>query len=151
VKYIESIDEMILWDWRKCLEGKHEYCRVDINKGTEQEDELFYDLLYDQYLQRFGLAKDYERILEIRVEMTEIRCEYCENGNLFLMNRVKVLEAEIEDIVKRSEEGMDTDDCLMYLSKWMGYRVDQKVITIVEFQTYLKAYEKETKALNKTA
>jgi hypothetical protein len=144
--YYSNIDEMPLWNWRKCVEGLLEYCRLNQKKGKGNTDLENWTRLYDQYLARFGLAKDHELVIEKKLQLADLQLEYCENGIDFSLNKIRRLEREIEDILNRTKTGATIEECLMVLSKWMGFRLDQKVTTIMEFQTYLESYEKEAKA-----
>lgn len=149
MNYYVSIDEFPLWNWRQCVEGLLNYTRINPKKGKDKNDLLAWEKLFDQNIERFGLAGDHERIIELKLELANLQCDYCIENSPFLLNRIKVLQADIKDILERAQEGATIDECLMALSKWMGFRLDQKVITVVEFNTYLKAYQAEGKQQKK--
>lgn len=143
--YINSIDELLLWNWRQCVEGKTEFTRVNIKVGTKEKDAVTWLKLQDQHIDRFGLGTDQERLMELKIELAELQCDYCIDGNDFILNRINAIEQDIIDIIEKAQEGATIDECLMALSKWIGFRVSQKEITVVEFNTYLNAFQKEGK------
>lgn len=145
MKYFDDIEEFPLWNWRKCTQGEENYTRIRKQLGTKKRDSVAWENLQDQHIEKFGLADDHEKILELKMQMAEMQLDYCIDKNAFLLNAIRVIEEDIKEILDRSMEGASIDDCLMALSKWMGFRLDQKVISVVEFQTYLKAYQTEAK------
>lgn len=143
--YYETIDEMPLWNWRKCTEGKTEFVRLNKKVGNKKKDADVWTFLYDENIERFGLGKDQETIYELRLRLAELQCDYCIEGNTFMLNEIRMIEQEIIDIVDRIQNGASIDECLMVLSKWMGFRINQKETTVAEFYTYLNAFQDEGK------
>ena len=100
--YYYDIDEMPLFNWRKCQEKQdYKYTRKDIKKGTEEEDLKAWDIIYDSYLSEFGLGSEYERILEIKTRIAELQCNLVIEDDRFLLNEIKRLERELNDILNR--------------------------------------------------
>lgn len=146
MKYYDSIDTITLFAWRRVTAGDLTYLRVDREKGSDEEDIAAFELLMDEYYEDFGLGEDYKRVLELMVEIAKVQCKYCIDENEFLLNRVTILKTELNDILERPVEGT-LDDCLVYLSKWLSFRLDQKAISVREFYKYLEAYKKEAQIL----
>ena len=88
MKYFESIDTLTLWRWRKAMAGDWRYCRIDLEDGTPKEDEKAWTRLRDEHIQMFGLGKEYERILELQLEIAELQCEYVISGTTFMLNQI---------------------------------------------------------------
>lgn len=150
--YYDLIDEMPLFNWEQCINGNLNYARINPkSKGKERKDLEAWETLYDQHLQRFGIGSEHQRILDKKIELAELQCEYCIDGNAFLLNRIKMLETDIKDILERTQQGMSIDECLMLLSRWLGFHLSKKQITCVEFQNYLKAYDKQAKEQKKNS
>ena len=143
--YIQSIDELSLWNWRKCVDGKIEFTRLKKTVGTKAKDAEAWIKLLDQHIERFGLGKDHEQIINLKLELAELQCDYCIEGNAFLLNRIRMIEQDMKDIIERAQNGATVDECLMALSKWMGFHLKQKEVTVVEFNTYLEGFQKAGK------
>ena len=60
VKYWESINEMPMFNWVKCGDGDLKYVTIELIDEPKQ-NQIQYDKLYDQYLERFGLSDEFER------------------------------------------------------------------------------------------
>lgn len=133
---------MPLYNWRKCQEGNELiYTRVDLKKGSENEDIEAWDNIYDTFLLEFGLGKDYERILDIRTEIALLQCEYVIEDNKFLLNRIKQLEIELKDLVDKPNQ-TDLDTTIIYIEKWMGFAIREKETTVRKFYKLLREYQK---------
>lgn len=146
--YYGDIDEMPLYNWRKCNEGKVHYTRKNLEKGTKKRDHEQWEKTYDSYLAEFGLGQDYARYYELKIELAVIQCEFVETDDRFLLNRIKQLEHEIKELLER-EPGADTDTAIVHLSKWMGSLIDQKKVTVRMFYKMLNEQQKEAEALKK--
>ena len=142
MRQYDLIDEMPLFNWEQCINGNINYCRIDPKSkfGNEKQDLKAWENLYDQYLKKFGLSSDHQRIIDLKNELALAQCDYCIDGNTFLLNRIRMLETDIKDILERSQQGMSIDQCLIVLSKWLKFHLDKKKITCTEFQNYLKAF-----------
>lgn len=147
--YYNSIDDMPIYNWRKCSEKEElQYCRIDINKGTEQEDIEAWDIIYDSFLAEFGLGKDYKRILELQMQIAEAQCDFIINDDQFLRNRIKQLEIELNELLDKPVVN-DMDTVIIHLEKWRGFAVDEKNTTVRKFYKLLREYQKEIERIKK--
>ena len=146
--YYDDIDEFPWWNWKRCQKGKKEYTRKDINKGTEEEDLKAWEKIYDGYLEEFGLGKDYEYYFELRMEKAMLECRLVLEGNLFLQNRINVLELKIIEILDRGESQGD-NKVLVYLSKWMSTIIQEKTTSVKMVYQMLEAYQQEAEQAKK--
>ena len=144
--YYELINKFPLSKWRACLEGDHSYTRMDLDVGSEDQDEASWEVLYNQYLDKFGLGDDQKRMFDLKKEIAFLQINYVIDGNEFLKNNINRLESELNEILKRPVEG-SFDECIIYLSKWLGYHFDQDIRTVVDFHTSMDLYRKEADKL----
>lgn len=142
--YYNSIDDLLLYNWRHCLKGDIVYVRLDLSKGNEKDDILYWEKIYDSYLKEFGLGKDYEYYLELKLELAQKQCEFVLTGVRFLLNRIEVLEVLIHELMTRNTGG-DLDTLIIYVSKWMGQIINDKTITTKMFLKMVEEYNKANK------
>ncbi len=62
VSFWESIDEMPLFDWRKCMDGNIEF--VNREQKEHEGNEQQWIKLHDEYLERFGIGEKFEKYLK---------------------------------------------------------------------------------------
>ena len=164
--YYKSIDEMPLFNWRKCQEqGLLMFSRIEgktvVNarkwvvwllsfvykrgKFTTENDLKAWEKIYDSYLAEFGLGDDYEYLLDLKQRITEVNLDIAISGDKFLLNKSRRLQEELDEFIARPSEG-DTDTAIVYLSKWLGYNLNQKEVTVREFYKMLRDYKRENDA-----
>lgn len=133
-----SLDTIPLYNWEKCQEGELHYINKD-HKSSESDAENWVNL-YNQYIEKYGLGDQLDRYLSQKVHLAKLRLQYITTNNVFLLNNIEVAQIELEQLDPRKHDGMSTTQVLIHLSKWLGYHVNPKVITIVEFKEMLNAY-----------
>lgn len=134
---------MPLYNWEKCQEGQIHYVNKDLRpRQTDLEQWL---KLYNEYLERYGVAAQTEEYLKRKVHLTKLRYQYILSNDVFLLNNIKVAEIELKTLDPSKHEGMDTTEILIHLSKWLGYRVDTKLISVVEFKKMIEEYVRSNK------
>lgn len=147
--YYSDIDEMPLYNWKKCRSGDLRYTRKDIEKGTNKEDQAYWEKTHDTYLEQFGLGSGFIRYLELAIELAEANCEFVISDDRFTLNRIRQLEKEIEDLMNKGDNAGGMDVAIVYISKWMSSMVNEREVTVKMFYTMLHEYEKEAKELAK--
>ena len=146
--YFESIKDIILFNWWRVQEGKLEYCRLDLNNGEKKEDEEAYIRINDSYLDEFGMSREQLEIIEIQRRIGILNCDLVIDDNMFLLNEIRRLEKEIDDLLNRPNKG-DRDGLIIHLEKWLGFRINEKEITANKFYKIVREYEREIELMNK--
>jgi hypothetical protein len=62
-----------------------------------------------------------------------------------LLNNIEIAQIELEQLDPSKHDGMTIQQVLIYLSKWLGYRIDTKLVTIVEFKEMQEQYVRSSK------
>ena len=73
-----------------------------------------------------------------------LQCEFLITKDNFKLTQIEIEDAKIVSLQKGSEEGLSIDKTLIYLGKWLGYRLDWKIISVSEFYSILEEYEKQS-------
>lgn len=146
VKYYKSLDDIILYNWAKCLEGDVRFIRVEEHETEATESDIkAFEQLYDSYIKQYGLGKLYERYLTQLKKLAISQFSYVEDSvkNKRELNNITFYQSEIDKIKSMMNSGGTTiEDSLIYLSKFIGYNLDSRQITATKYYTTLKAYER---------
>ena len=142
-KYYSTIDDFPLYNWEKCQIGEFRYVCKDA-KSTKF-DQVIWLKLYNEYLERFGIGEGLEQFLKLKLHVIKLRLQFIQTNDLFLLNQIKVAEAQMSSADPSKLHGMTTQQCLVHLSKWMGAMVKAKDITIVEFKEMFEEYVRSNK------
>jgi hypothetical protein len=149
-KYYNSIDNVPLFNWWKIRDGKYEFARKDMDVGSENEDIEAYIYINDSYLKEFGFTADEQKIIDLKMEIALLQCDYVINDDNFIRNQIRRLEVELEETLNRDiGEGIDREEFLIHLEKWIGFRLEPKEITARYYYKLEKQYTRYHDQLSK--
>jgi hypothetical protein len=60
-----------------------------------------------------------------------------------LLNQIAIEEINLNQKDPSKHLGMTIDQCIVHLSKWVGYHIRKTDITIVEFKSLMTEYSKQ--------
>jgi hypothetical protein len=133
-------------NWNKVYsDGQWEYLlknKQDVDNFTPLEFVEASDTLMDDFINVFGLSKQFKRLLKIRVKCVNLKQEYIRTSNRFLVNKIAVLEQEIQELNRLLYQGdkTDFDKQLVRIEKWYGMPIDLKVTTVKKFKSIEQEY-----------
>ena len=142
----ESIHTMPVWNWMEIHE-KHDltYLLVDTRHTARKEDlEKRWDALYSEYIAEFGIHDKYRDYLMKMVHIARMKCDMILTDDFSLQNIIEVEEFELENMIKDREK-IKYMDIVASLSKFMGFHVNTRQITVFEYYSYLRSFERATK------
>ncbi len=154
--YNVNIKKVTLAMWAVAKSGDYSILRInrDLTKKEKKEDVWNEDkdreawsIVFQEYLNIFGLTKEYVALLELKEQLLYVQLEYIETDDRFLLNEIYRLEAEINDILNRSDNG-DIDKSMILLSKWIGHAVSDET-NIVKFHKMLEVHKHEAEELER--
>ena len=141
-RHYQSIEEIPLFNWQKCLEGDVKYIHLELKE--EKDNHIAFSKLHDELLQKRGINKEYKKYLDVIKKKALLQCEFLITKDDFKLTQIEIEDAKIVSLQKTSEEGLSIDKTLIYLGKWLGYRLDWKIISVSEFYSILEEYEKQS-------
>jgi len=141
-RHYQSIEEIPLFNWQKCLEGDVKYVNLETKEDSGNQEA--FTKLYDAFLQKRGVNKEYKKYLDILKKKALLQCEFLITKDNFKLTQIEIEDAKIVSLQKTSEAGLSIDKTLIYLGKWLGYRLDWKIISVSEFYSIMEEYEKQS-------
>lgn len=138
---------MPLYNWIKCLDGELEYVNKN-GKGNKHDNAIAWAKIYDEYLKEYGLSSMHKKLLQCMREKAIIECDYVLTNDRFKLTLLEMEENRLKNMLSMMSGGASYDTLLIHLSKWMGYYLNSKDITVKAFYTLNKEYEKYIKLEN---
>jgi hypothetical protein len=134
---------MFLNAWVKCNNDEIKYTRRTLTDGTEEEDVKQWEVLQNQYLERFGLPEDYEKFLRLSVSKAKAQLDYVISGKRFELNKITALEMKINSLTNKSGEEITIQKMLNHLSKMQGYTLTLYNTTVSQYFELIDTLQKQ--------
>jgi hypothetical protein len=134
---------MFLNAWVKCNNNEIKYTRRTLTDGTEQEDSKQWEVLQNQYLERFGLPEDYQKFLRLSVSKAKAQLDYVISGKRFELNKITALEMKINSLTNKSGEEITIQKMLNHLSKMQGYTLTLYNTTVSQYFELIDTLQKQ--------
>lgn len=144
--YYQSIDEMPIFNWFRCHEGRLEYVVKSGEIIDNAECNIAFIKIYDEYLKKIGVGAKYLEYLKIQNRITEENCNYVITRNRKILNKIDQLEAKLLGMEAMNGAPMSPEKTIMYLSKWLGFKINQKETTVTEYFTCIEEYRNQSKS-----
>lgn len=142
-KLYNSINEIPLYNWVKITAGETKYLMKNMEYSPDEFDlQGAYEILFDDYLIKRGLSKSYKKLLDLMKKKTLLECEYIITGERFKLTEIELSEEMIRQEIGKDKIDISVEKSLVFLSKWIGYRLDWKVITVSEYYIIMEEYGK---------
>jgi hypothetical protein len=125
------------------MEGEYKYVRFDEKEDTKNVE--IFEKVYSDYVDKFGIDNKFKQQIELIKKIAILQCEYLISKNRFKLTQIEVENTKLEAIKKETGVGMTLQQTLMYLSKWLGYRLDWKQVSVSEYYTILNESSKQAK------
>lgn len=134
---------MPLFNWEKVLEGNYKFmCIERVEEYGEDEIKAFYTL-YNKYLERYGLGKEYEEYIEAQKMLIEYNLQFVETGDRFLLNYITIEIDNMNRLRPTNEQGITIGRVVARLSKWKGGQwINKKEISVEEYKDLIEEYER---------
>ena len=143
--YYGCISDLPLYNWVECTKGNIQFTRKDNNKGTKENDVKAWEMIYNDYIDTFGLNSLYKRMLEAIHKRAIAELDYCITGDRFKLTEAEIQETLLSNMMNNNGNGTTIEKVLIHLSKWIGHWLNSKQITAREYFDLLAEYEKYNK------
>lgn len=137
-KYYSELDEIPIYNFNKCLEGKYNFvCVKPTDKWSNKEVEAFI-IVYDKYIKKYN-RQDLEGKIKLYKSIVNLSLKYVETANEYFLTQVEIKKSQIKETTNHKG---DLTNSLVVLGKFQGFRLSPKETTVDEFYSILKNYER---------
>ncbi len=142
-KIFSSIDDLPQWNWVQIhktgnlayLKKLDSYRKIELNTSSTLE-QIWLDI-YNEYLEEFGLSKEYKEILDRKKEIARLKNEFIMTDDRSLLNFIKIEELELESTFDKSET-MGFESVVIGIEKIQKVNIKIKEITVYEYNNYIR-------------
>lgn len=141
-KYYSELNEIPLYNFEKCLEGDYRFvCKSKPEKWGIDEAEAF-SLLYEKYVQKYQKQELESKIRTLKA-VIQLQCMYIETKDDYFLTQIDIKKAQMPK--QKDVQPNNTQSTLTVLSKWMGFRLNPREITVDEFYSIVENYGRANK------
>lgn len=131
----KSIDTLPIYNYNKIVEsGNFELYGV---KSLED-----WQIIEREFFDEIGYSEKYFEILRIKTDLVMTKANYYKTNNKALKTLIEVKKAKLRQTVGE-QVGGDFDLMIAQVSKFMGFRIDVKKVSVKEFYSYIKLAQKQ--------
>lgn len=148
-KVYRSIDDLPIYNWFKIQETND--MRYLLKVTTNEADKFTFELaeiwekIYSEFIDTFGINDTFRQMLMLRKEICVLRMKVAmKDENAYLVTFAEIKEKELKQMIEKLNE-KEMSSAKVYVEKYLGFKIDQRVTTVREYYEYIKAIEKEAK------
>ena len=143
MKYYTTIEDMPVYNWVKINE-KNDLSFMLIGSTKKIDNKKLregFEVLKDEYIDTFGISESYKKILEAKIEIAKLQIDMSLNNDNFLQNFIDMRLSDIEQQLVKTENSSHLKT-KMNLEKYLGFRINEKEISVKEYYSYLNEMQK---------
>ena len=111
------------------------------NKKLTNHSAKIFDNLYSEFISIFGVSKSYKEYLEKLVEIETAEIDRVLLKDETMQTFIEIMQIELEELKARTMGGSYIDGAIA-IEKFMGFKLNQKEVSVFEYYSYIKNLEK---------
>jgi len=110
-----------------------------INSDDFQKLFEFWEEIYNQYIDRFGLSDEFLEDLEMQIDIAKGKADFILTGHRHLRTMYRIKEEELSLNQKKTQEPFELELLLAKMSKHYGFKLNSQELTTSQYYGYLKS------------
>lgn len=168
-KYFKSLDELPAWNFFQVKQRENfayllklddyfgelpevsDQVKPDGKGGfTSEANELskVWASLYDEYIDKFSLSREYLEILNLRRKITILEAQLAISEDRFILNKIRHAKRQLDDLLSTDDDGVvhnSFEEQIIAFENWRKIGIDSMKITSTKFFTLRKQLSEESR------
>lgn len=147
----KSIDDFPIYNFHKVMVTndlrylvKNEITEQTYKKNINKLGKKWVSL-YDEYLEHFGLSKQYQKILELQTKIAKLICQRWEKEEKSLETIIHIEQTKLKELNGKKEKSSTFEEDIAVIEQYRKIGLDAKTTSVKMFYTYIKLMEKDGK------
>lgn len=102
--------------------------------------------LNDEFLQRFGLTEDFKKLIRLKKQRISQLMDYVLKDEPFKLTEAELTTVEINELIGNGD-GVTDEETIFIIEEQLGFKMDVKKLTVVEYYNYLEFINKKLKGV----
>jgi hypothetical protein len=117
------------------------YRKIEEEYSGELEE--IWHQIYDEFIEEFGLSKEYKQLLEKKRRIAEMKNQYIQTEEGFLLTLIDIEEIEFNSTFDKSE-GLGYEAMVVAIEKRQGMPIDPRTLTVYKYNNYIRTLKAQT-------
>lgn len=134
-----TLDELPLFNWWQLNGGKLEYLfkeKREIKEGEKPQLIKIYKKLASDYINDFGISREYKFILRKQKEIMLYKLKYIKTEDAMLLTMIQIAEEQLRERTDENGSG-DNYKTKAKIEEQLGFRIDPKTTSVKEYQGFI--------------
>ncbi len=105
-----------------------------------------WNLLYNEYLDHFGLSKNYKKIIDQETKVCMLLINRWLKDDRSIENIIEIEELKLKELNSSKKKKTTFEEDVAIIEKYRGIGMNAKVTSVKMFYTYVKLLEEDGKA-----
>lgn len=141
LKTYNDINDLPIQNWFK-IHKDEDYGALLTEKKELTNDDiikliLLWDVLNNQFIDRFGLSDEFIQEMDIRDKIAEYQADWIITKDNYYNTLIKVEEGKLKMFVNDTEEYQDLEKTLAKMSIHYKFKIDSRGLTTGQYYSYL--------------
>jgi hypothetical protein len=152
IAHFKDIDDLPVWNWFKINETDDlTFLLVEQRTTSAKEKDYLrrvFEKIYENFINTFGINEMLKRVLELRRDIAVLKLEMAIHNDGSRQTFIDIKEQEFKGILLEAEKEKNTT-IKAYLDKYMGFRIDEKTVSVKDYYGYLALLKDESESTKK--
>jgi hypothetical protein len=131
-----------IYNWFRITEDKDYTYLCKYITFSEPYLRLHFEKVYAQYIDFVGISAEYKSYLNKVIELELLEIDYALTNDRYYLTFIKLKQNEL-DALKKEDEKPQFSMVNAYVSKFMGFSIDQKKVTVKEYFEFVKLMKEQ--------
>lgn len=110
---------------------------ITINKEDFSKLYELWQVLYNEYIEKFGLSETFKDDLNKQIEIAKLKATYMITGKKHLRTQIRIKEEELKSENKGESKPFELESLLAKMSKYYGFKLESRELTVTQYYSYL--------------
>jgi len=137
-----SIDDLPIYNWFQIQKTNDLVWLLKEHKTLSDENkiqlEAIWREIYFEFLDVFGIPEQMKQILSLKRDIAVLNARMFIDTDPSLLTFIEIKEFDLAKLTNQSES-KQTGSVKVYVEKFMGFKLNEKEISVKEFYQYLEA------------
>ena len=111
--------------------------------------EEIWNELYNQFIERYGLGEKFQDLIRLKQQWITQLADYIIQEDRSMLTEAEMTTADIEELMKDGE-GISHDDSIILMEQNLGFKLNTKKLSVVDYYNYVDYFTKLSKQIKET-